>query len=53
VQNDINSIYPNNNGYVNIFWGKTFTSVNGQVYNGGTGTFGYYEVNVAPQKMKM
>ncbi len=40
--NDINSYYPG--GYVNIFWGSTF-SFNGQTYNGGTGTYGYYEVN--------
>jgi hypothetical protein len=44
VVNDINTIYPNENGYVNIYWGKTFT-FGGQTYNGGTGTYGYYEVN--------
>ena len=37
--NDINSFYPG--GYVNIFWGSTFT-FSGQ---SGTGTYGYYEVN--------
>jgi len=43
VANDINSYYPG--GYINIFWGSTFTSTNGQVYNGGKGALGYYEVN--------
>lgn len=37
--NDINTFYPG--GYVNIFWGSTFT-FSGQ---SGTGTYGYYEVN--------
>jgi hypothetical protein len=40
--NDIDSTYPG--GYVNIFWGSTF-QFNGQAFNGGTGTYGYYEVN--------
>jgi hypothetical protein len=43
VVNNINSYYPG--GYVNVFWGLTFTSTNGQVYNGGKGALGYYEVN--------
>jgi hypothetical protein len=43
VVNDINSYYPG--GYVNIFWGRVFTATNGQIYNGGTGAYGYYEVN--------
>jgi hypothetical protein len=43
VVNDINSYYPG--GYVNVYWGRTFTSTNGQIYNGGAGTYGYYEVN--------
>ncbi|HWN87028.1 MAG TPA: hypothetical protein VNN99_17810, partial [Vicinamibacterales bacterium] len=37
--NDIDSHYPG--GYVNIFWGSSFTFA-GQT---GTGTYGYYEVN--------
>jgi hypothetical protein len=40
--NDIDSFYPG--GYVNIFWGSTF-SFGGQTFNGGRGTYGYYEVN--------
>jgi hypothetical protein len=43
VTNDINSFYPG--GYIFIFWGATFTSTNGQIYNGGKGTYGYYEAN--------
>jgi hypothetical protein len=43
VNNDINSFYPG--GYVFLYWGGTFTSTNGQVYNGGRGTYGYYEVD--------
>ena len=43
VVNDIDTFYPG--GYVFLWWGKTFTSVDGNTYNGGTGTYGYYEVN--------
>jgi outer membrane receptor protein involved in Fe transport len=37
--NDVNSAYPG--GYVLINWAKTFTQTGG----GGTGTYGYYEVD--------
>ncbi|HTM02790.1 MAG TPA: TonB-dependent receptor [Vicinamibacterales bacterium] len=43
VVNDIDTFYPG--GYVFLWWGQTFTSVDGQIYNGGRGTYGYYEVN--------
>jgi len=40
--NDIDSDYPNGDGYVSIFWDRSFTF--GGVTT-GRGTYGYYEVN--------
>jgi hypothetical protein len=42
VLNDVDSAYPG--GYVDIFWGRTFTSSVSGV-GAGTGTYGYYAVN--------
>jgi len=42
VANDVNSLYPG--GYVDLFWGRTFTSSVPGV-GSGTGTYGYYAVN--------
>lgn len=42
VVNDVDSAYPG--GYVDIFWGRTFTSLVSGV-GAGTGTYGYYAVN--------
>ena len=41
VANDVNSAYPG--GYVDLFWGRTFTSSVPGV-GSGTGTYGYYSV---------
>jgi hypothetical protein len=42
VLNDVDSAYPG--GYVDLFWGRTFTSSVAGV-GSGTGTYGYYAVN--------
>ena len=42
VVNDVDSAYPG--GYVDLFWGRTFTSSVAGV-GAGTGTYGYYAVN--------
>lgn len=42
VVNDVDSLYPG--GYVDLFWGRSFTSSVAGVGT-GTGTYGYYAVN--------
>ena len=42
VVNDVDSAYPG--GYVDLYWGRTFTSLVSGV-GAGTGTYGYYAVN--------